>query len=179
MNFFSSFRRSAIVLVAGTGTMICGHSAIAADAIVFRYGAFSETFSVQELSDFAQTGKQSSTISYYFRRTNQNPEAVRTALTRQIPANVVTLDRILNSPIGNVALDRIGRTIETPVNADNRQALRAALVLSASDDNRVSLLEVFQRYPTQQLNVDGRELINTYTQISELSDRIRSLPIPL
>jgi hypothetical protein len=176
MNFFSSFRNKIIGLGAGIGTLLFSCPAIAANAIVFRYGALSETFSVQELTDFAQTGRQSSTISYYLRRTNQNPEAVRSALNREIPVRVTTLDRVLNSPIGDVALDRISRTIQTPVNTSNRQALRAALVLSASGDNRLSLLEVFQNYPTQELYVDGQELISTYTQISDLAQRIQNLP---
>ena len=90
---------------------------------------------------------------------------------------VTTLDRILNSPVGDVALDRLSRTIQTPVNTSNRQALRAALILSASTGNRLSLLEVFQNYPTRQLYVDGRELISTYTQISELAQRIQNLPV--
>lgn len=176
MKLFSSIRYSLAGLVIGVSTLFCGHSAIAADAIVFRYGAFSETFSVQELAEFAQTGRQSSTISYYLRRTNQSPEAVRSALTREIPVRLITLDRVLNSPAGDFALDRIGRTIQTPANASNRQALRAALVLSASGDNQISLIEVFQKYPTRQLNVDGKELITTYTQISELAQRIQNLP---
>jgi hypothetical protein len=176
MKLFSSIRYALAGLVVGVGSLMCSHSAIAADTIVFRYGAVSETFSVQELTEFAQTGRQSSTISYYLRRTNQQPEAVRTAISREIPVRLVTLDRVLNSPVGDFALDRIGRTIQTPVNTSNRQALRAALVLSASTDNRISLIEVFQNYPTRQLNVDGRELISTYTQISELAQRIQNLP---
>lgn len=176
MTLFSSFRNSLFGLVLGLGTLVASAPANAANAIVFRYGALSETFSVQELTDFAQTGRQSSTINYYLRRTNQNPEAVRSALNREIPVRVTTLDRVLNSPIGDVALDRISRTIQTPVNTSNRQALRAALVLSASGDNRLSLLEVFQNYPTQELHVDGQELISTYTQISDLAQRIQNLP---
>lgn len=177
MNFVSSLRRSIIAVFATMGAIAYGHSAIAADSIVFRYGAFSETFSVQELTEFAQTGKQSSTVRYYLQRTNQDPESVRAALNREIPVRVTTLDRILNSPVGDVALDRLSRTIQTPVNTSNRQALRAALILSASTDNRLSLLELFQTYPTQQLYVDGRELISTYTQISELAQRIQNLPV--
>lgn len=176
MTLFSSFRNSLFGLALGLGTLFASDPASAANAIVFRYGALSETFSVQELTDFAQTGRQSSTINYYLRRTNQNPEAVRSALNREIPVRVTTLDRVLNSPVGDVALDRISRTIQTPVNTSNRQALRAALVLSASGDNRLSLLEVFQNYPTQELYVDGQELISTYTQISDLAQRIQNLP---
>ena len=176
MKLFSSIRYGLAGLIIAVSTSVCGHSAIAAETIVFRYGAIGETFSVQELTEFAQTGKQSSTISYYLRRTKQSPEAVRSALSREIPVRLITLDRVLNSPAGDLALDRIGRTIQTPANASNRQALRAALVLSASGDDRISLIEVFQNYPTSQLNVDGKELLTTYTQISELAQRIQNLP---
>ena len=171
----SSIRNRLIGLLVGMGTIMCGHSAIAADSIMVRYGLFSETLSVQELTEFTLTGQQSSSIRYYLQRTNQDPETVRATLSREIPVQVVTLDRLLNSPVGEAALDRIGRTIQTPANAANRQALRAALVSSASDNNRISLIEVFQKYPTDPLNVDAQELISTYNQISELAQRIQNI----
>ena len=175
MKLFFAIRHSLIGLLVSVGTVIYGQSAIAADAIMFQYGLFSETFSVQELTEFSRTGQQSPIINYYLRRTNQNPETVRTALNREVPVRLVTLDRLLNSPVGEAALDRIGRTIQTPANAANRQALRAALVLSSSDDNKISLIEVFQKYPTSQLNVDGQELISTYNRVSELAQRIQNI----
>lgn len=38
----------------------------------------------------------------------------------------------------------------------NAKALRGALIAAASDDNKVSLLEVLDNYPTRQVYVDGK-----------------------
>lgn len=156
-------------------TALVGKSAQAAERIVFRYGSFSDTIGVQELTEFAETGRASSSISYYLRRANQNPETVRAALNRQIPIRVTTLNRVLDSPLGDVALNSLSRTIQTPVNAANQQALRGALLISASD-NRVSLLEVVHNYPTRELHINGRELVSTYTQISQIARQIQNIP---
>lgn len=174
MKFFSSAQRSILSFVVGVGTLITGQAAIAADTIVFRYGAFSEEISVPELAEFARTGQQSRTVRYYLKRTNQQPETVRSALNREIPVRVTTLDTVLRSPIGDYVLDRLSRTIETPVNAANKEALRGALVKSAGD-SRISLIEMFQNYPTQQVYLDGRELINTYTEVSRLAQQVENL----
>jgi Alpha/beta hydrolase of unknown function (DUF1400) len=162
MKLFSSLQRNAICLTIALSTINSAQAAIAADSVVFRYGLFSETISVRELTNFAQTGEQSSRIRYYLRRTDQEPEAVQAVLNRQLPVRVTALDRLLNSPVGEIALDRLTETFQAPAEQTSRQALRAALVLSASDDDQLSLIEVLNRYPTSELQVDARELINTY-----------------
>jgi Alpha/beta hydrolase of unknown function (DUF1400) len=176
MKLFSSLQRSAICLTIALTAVSSTQAAIAASSIVFRYGPFSETISVRELTNFAQTGEPSSKIRYYLRRTKQEPEAVQAILNRQIPARVTTLDRLLNSPVGEITLDRLSETFQAPVEETSRQALRAALVLSASDDDQLSLVEVLNRYPTNELQVDARELINTYNQISELIEPLQNIP---
>ncbi|MCU0548266.1 MAG: alpha/beta hydrolase [Leptolyngbya sp. Prado105] len=171
----SSLHRTLLGVAVGVVTFASAQAANAANSIVFRYGAFSETVSVPELTEFAQTGRQSSTVRYFLQQTNQNPEAVRAALSREIPVQVTTLDCVLNSPIGDFVLSRLSRGIQTPGNAANYQALRGALVLSASDDNRVSLIEVFQNYPTNEVYLNGREIVSTYTEVAQAAQQIQDL----
>jgi hypothetical protein len=60
--------------------------------------------------------------------------------------------------------------------------MRAALVLSASEDNNISILEIAQNYPTQEVYIDGNRLSETYAQIlllrgglDNLLERIRGI----
>jgi hypothetical protein len=148
---------------------------MAAETIVFRYGVFGESLSVSQLVEFAQTGQVSPALRGYFRLFRQKPNAVRRTLNREVNVDLLTLDRFLNSPTGEHVLDQLGEAIQTPVGEANRQALRAAIVLSARN-NQVSLIEVLQNYPTRQLYIDGRAIERTYRQISRVTKQIQSLP---
>jgi len=82
-------------------------------------------------------------------------------LTESVKVNPVFLDRILNSPIGNVVLDEISQVIHTASRRPDRQALRSALVLSASRDREITLIETIQNYPTV-MEVEGERLESAF-----------------
>jgi Alpha/beta hydrolase of unknown function (DUF1400) len=153
---------------------LTGTSAIAADRVVFKYKILRESVSVPELTTFAETGTASSDLQTYFRLSGQKPETVRQTLTKPIKVNPVLLDRVLNSPLGNTLLDQLGQAIQTPKGGAERQALRAALVLSASGDGSLSILEILQKYPTQEVVVNGDRIETAYRQLNEFVDRLRN-----
>ncbi len=143
-------------------------SALAAEQVVLKYGIFRESISVEELSTFAETGELSRSLRVNFALAQQDPKAIRPYLTTPVKVDLVILDRILNSPIGNVILDEMSQVIHTPSRRADRQALRAALVLSASGDGQVTLLEIIENYPTRNVEVDGERLENAYHQLRRL-----------
>lgn len=149
--------------------------AIAAERIVFRYAGFERSLSVEELAAFAETGELSSDLEHYTNRTDKDPEELQRALVRPIPMRLVFLDVALNSWVGEMLLERVGQTIHTSSGEANQEALRSALILSASDDDAISLIEVIQAYPTEEVYVDGENLLETYYQVSRWSDRAQEL----
>jgi hypothetical protein len=151
-----------------------GTSAIAAETVVVKYKIFRESIPVSELAEFAQTGEISSGLRSYLNASQQKPEDIRRVLREEINVNVVTLDRALNSPVGNLLLDQISLAVHPPENTASRQAIRSALVLSASQDNQVSLIEVIQKYPTSEVEVEGERIVRAYRQISAIGGRIRN-----
>ena len=150
-------------------------SALAAEQVVLKYGIFRESISVQELSTFAETGELSRSLRVNFALAQQDPKAIRPYLTTPVKTDLVILDRILNSPIGNVILDELSQVIHTPSRRADRQALRAALVLSASEDGQVTLLEIIENYPTTNVEVDGERLENAYHQLRRLQVGLQDL----
>jgi hypothetical protein len=161
----------------------CGISAIlllthsqvsAAERIVFKYKVLRESVSIGDLTLFAQTGRASTDLQAYFRLSGQRPETVRQTLTQPIKVDPILLDRVLNSPLGNGILDQLGQAIQTPKGGAERQALRAALTLSASGDGTISILEILQNYPTQAVVVDGDRIELAYRRLNELADRLRN-----
>ncbi len=155
--------------VLGVGVGLVGTSqAIAAEQIVLQYRALSSSVSVQELTDLAENGTVSPALRAHFRLSGQDPSETRELLNRQITANPRLLDRVLNSTPGHFVLDQVGEAIYTPSRRSSRQAMRSTIVLSADDDNRISLIELMQNYPTREVHVDVEKLADAYNQLAGL-----------
>ena len=171
---FLSLRR-AFVLMATASILLFSTSAIAADQVVLKYRIFRESISVEELSTFAETGELSKSLRINLALARQDPKAVRRYLTQPVKVNVVLLDRLLNSPVGNLILNEVTEVVHTPSGKADRQALRSALVISASRDSSISLIEIIQNYPTQVVQVEGDRLESAYRQLRRLGGRLQDL----
>ncbi len=172
--FFISLRR-AIVLLVSSCLLLGSVPAFAAQRVVLKYRIFRESLSVQELSNFAQTGNLSSSLRVNLALARQNPKAIRQYLTEPVKVNSVILDKVLNSRIGNVILDQLTQVIHMPSGKADRQALRAALVISASKDRQISLIEVIENYPTAEVEVEGDHLENAYRQLRRLQGNLQDI----
>lgn len=169
-----SLLKNAALSCLGVGiAVLISANAIAAERVVFKYKILRESISVPELTTFAQTGQISNDLQTYFRLSGQRPETVRRTLTQPIKVDPILLDRVLNSSIGNGILDQLGQAIQTPKGGAERQALRAALTLSAGDGS-ISILEILQNYPTQEVVVDGDRVEVAFRRLNELADRLRN-----
>lgn len=156
-------------------TLFFGESAIAAEKVIIKYKIFQAPISVAELTTFAETGEASSGLKFYLKATRQNPDDVQKVLMREADVNVVTLEQALNNPVGGLLLDQINFVVHPRAKVVNRQAIRSALVLSASEDNKISLIEVIQNYPTSEVEVEGERIVQAYRKISALSGRVQNI----
>jgi hypothetical protein len=151
---------------------LSAREAIAAERIVLKYKIFEASIPVAELAELAETGEVSPTLDGYLTLAQQEPRRVRQALTHQIEVDALLLDRVLNSRMGEAILDQVGETIYPPSQTANQEAIRAALVMSAQDDDRINLIEVMQNYPTEEVYVDVDRLVATYEQINAFQRRL-------
>ena len=131
---------------------------VAAEKVTFTYGLVSQSVSLEELETFAATGAISPSIAFLLKFSTQKPEVVRWLLTQEFPTNTVILSQLLNSLGGEYALTQSSNVVHSSASQGNIQALRGALIISSSDDQRVSLLEVWRNYPTKQVYIDGKAL---------------------
>ena len=168
--FLSVYR--GLILVISIYFILSGVPALAAESVVLKYRIFRESVSVQELSTFAQTGKLSTSLRVNLALARQNPEAIRQYLTEPVKINPVILDKVLNSRIGNVILDQLTQVIHTRSRQADKQALRAALVVSASKDRQITLIEVIENYPTNEVEVEGDRLEAAYRQLRRLQENL-------
>ena len=191
MNFaFPSFRRklsglfqaSLLLLATGAGIGMKTTDALAAEEVVLTYSALDQPVLVKDLENFVETGKMSPSIRFLVGVTKQDPEDVRQALTQEIGLNSRFVYKVFNSLPGEYVLFQAGQVVH-PRYKPNRAiipALRGTLILSASDDGKISLLEFFQKYPTKQMYIDGRLLKNTAEDvIGFIDDAKETLEVPL
>lgn len=168
--------RRALFLGVSAGIWLYSTSAIhAAERIVLKSRFLSDSISVSELSTLAETGKVSHSLQAYFNQSKQNSQDVRRRLTESVSINPLILDRVLNSPAGELVLDQVSQIVHTRSNQPNRQALRSALVLSATPDGQITLMETIKNYPTQEVQVDIERLEDAYQQFQRLRDTAQAL----
>ena len=146
--------------------------ASAAEDLVFTYGALGRSISIEELATFAETGEASRSLQWYLDFAEMEPEIFQAILTKELSISLKFLDDTLNSLPGEFALFELGQLIQSGSGVINIAALRAALVLSASDNNKISLLEFLQNYPLQQLTVDGVELAKLARDLGDVVDEV-------
>ena len=163
------------MLSATAGILLAAPASFAAEKVVLKYGILRESIPVSDLETLAETGRTDPALENYIKLAGKQPEDVQRALTSTVKVDLLTLDRSLNSLPGNLILDEVGKTIRTPAKAADRQAIRAALIKSAEEDGRISLLEVIQNYPTSEVVVEGDRLVSTYRQLSKIADPLQKI----
>jgi Alpha/beta hydrolase of unknown function (DUF1400) len=168
--------RPALLLMAIlSGILVSSLPAEAAEQVVLKYRVLRESLAVKDLSTFAQTGTLSMKLRVYLALAQQDPKRIRQNLTAPVKVNSLILDRVLNSPVGNIVLDQISQFVHTPDRKADRQALRSALVLSANNDGQISLIEIIQNYPASDVEVDGDKLESAYRQLQRLQGSLQNI----
>jgi hypothetical protein len=175
MNLLILRLRRLLAVGASAGILLSSSGAIAAEQVVLKYKILREKISVPELTRLTETGVPSPALAAYLKLAGKNPQDLRQPLTRVVKVNPLLLDRALNSWVGDAVLDQMSQAIHTPSNQANRQALRAAIILSATPDGNLTLMEVLQNYPTEEVEVEGDRLVAAFRQLSRLNDRLENL----
>lgn len=147
-----------ITLAAGPG--------LAAERVRLNYRGFSRTVPISLLELLANSGESTGVLGGLLNQAGQNAGELRSILIRPLPADPVILDRSLNSRPGEWVLDYLGESIHTSTDQANRPALRSALVLSASGDRQITLLEVLQNYPTEEVVLEGDNIQAAYGRLA-------------
>ncbi|MBI4781151.1 MAG: alpha/beta hydrolase [Oscillatoriophycideae cyanobacterium NC_groundwater_1537_Pr4_S-0.65um_50_18] len=166
---------STAIALALLGLAIAPSQATAAEKIVLKYQIFRRSIAVADLTQFAETGETSRPLRTYLKLSGQDPAEIRDTLTKPVSVNLVVLDQVLNSFVGDLALGQLSQYIYTSARKDDDKAIRAALVLSASNDNQVSILEILQNYPTQEVILDGDNIGRAYEELQGLNNTLNRL----
>ncbi|BAY73694.1 hypothetical protein NIES25_01020 [Nostoc linckia NIES-25] len=126
----------------------------AADTVVVRFGLFTESITLGELQKAAKTGELPRSLQPYTKRLSQEQrEFFLGALNTNLPLNVVTINRLLNTQIGTSILNDLATALAREDKA-GVQALRAGLVLGSNAPGGLSILSFIAAYPSKRLEIN-------------------------
>ncbi|MEH1944771.1 MAG: alpha/beta hydrolase [Nostoc sp.] len=129
-------------------------SAIAADTVVVRLGLFTESISLTELQNAAKTGELPGSLKPYAKGlSEQERRFFLGALGMNVPMNVVTIDKLLNTQIGTSILNDFATALVRKDKA-GVQALRSGLVLGSTAPQGLSILSFIAAYPSKRLEIN-------------------------
>jgi hypothetical protein len=157
-------------------TLMFGASeALAAERVLLRYRSFGRAVPVADLATLAETGEAPDSLDGLLNTAGQDPQGLSSVLTREVPADTIILDKALNSLPGEWLLDQLAEAIHPASGQGSRQALRSALVLSAADDDTITLLEVLENYPTPEVVLEGDLIHEAYNQLANFLEPLMIL----
>lgn len=144
-------RKIQLILLGIASAALTSLPAKAAEKIYFQYGPFVRSLEVSSLESFAETGVVSPDLQFYFdflKVDKKEQQGFREALSDRSQVNLVQLSRFLYTSMGESLLNQFGSYIRTDAGINGKYALRAAILLAASDQQGLSLLNLFRKYPT-------------------------------
>ncbi|MBC1218648.1 alpha/beta hydrolase [Nostoc sp. UCD121] len=167
---FAKLLSQTVALGVGAIVLLSSTNAYAAEQVVLKYGTFQGQVSVQELTQFTETGKTTPTLRAYLEAAQQDPAVARKALKAPIKADAAFLNSLLSSWAGPILVNQIGEVVHPPAGQLDQQALRSALSTSIQQNGEVTLLGAIQNYPNTSVELEGDRLISVYERLSSLAE---------
>jgi predicted dienelactone hydrolase len=157
-------------------TAVCTAApALGAERIYITYGPLEVSVPIESLTLFAKEGKIDSNLDGFaqYAKPAQLAE-IRNGLQAKAEISHVTIAQFLYTPQGEVLLERLGRVIQTKARQPGFYAIRAALILAASDPEGMTILNVLRKFPTYGIRIDiarGLGIANELTSLINRSNR--------
>ena len=130
---------------------------------------------IESLALFAKEGQIDSNLDGFAQYANESQLAeIRRALQAKAEISQVTIAQFLYTPQGEVLLRRLGRLIQTKARQPGFYAIRAALILAASDPEGLTIVNVLRKFPTYGIRIDiarGLAIANELTSLINRSNQ--------
>jgi hypothetical protein len=178
-----SFLGKALALGAGVSMLCFSPSAKAAETIILRYQGSDRTITVSNLENFARTGNAAiPDIQQFFQENPRAADIIRSVFTEEIYISPAFIGRVKrgvrefsSTSTGRFVLLQINQLISSPTVQGTKEDLapiQTALIDSFNDDNRISLLELIQNYPSSEVVLDLTSLAPVYNDVKTFVERI-------
>ncbi|MDB9312641.1 alpha/beta hydrolase [Spirulina sp. CS-785/01] len=156
----------AAIIGTGAGLLCWGGGVNATEVINVRYNEFETTVTTDILVDFARNGDIGPELEDLLLEIGEIgaevPDILQDALTTEIRLRPDFIQNLLGSSIGEFVVVQIERAINTGQVEEDVAYLKDTIEESIEDDNRVSILELVERYPVETVNLDLSSLQSIY-----------------
>jgi hypothetical protein len=133
--------------------------------ITLLFGPINRSTSIDLLNGFASKGVAEGDIANFISLAKLNKETVQGYLNASKELDMVEMDHVLNSSLGEAILKKVGSVLHPAKSKGYEvQALRSAIILSLVDDNKMSLIEVLNNLPVDMV-VDVENLTKLQSEI--------------
>lgn len=154
-------------------TAVCTAApALGAERIYVTYGPVEVSVPIESLALFAKEGQIDSNLDGFAQYANESQLAeIRSALQAKAEISQVTIAQFLYTPQGEVLLRRLGRLIQTKARQPGFYAIRAALILAASDPEGLTIVNVLRKFPTYGIRIDIARGLSIANELTSLINR--------
>lgn len=148
-----------------------GQPVHAAEAVRVSLGLLEFPLSLESLEVFARTGELRGDMRFYARFVNERSLIeLREFLQQEFDLNPRQVSQVTYSPMIERSLQSLGRLILTEGRQNGFHALRAALLLSASDPEGMSVLSIIRNFPSRSIRIDAASVLELGGQFAVLTD---------
>ena len=165
----------ALLLGASASILSTSSRAFGAEKIILTFGPIRQTINISDLEDFAKDGTTTPTLQQIIQFSKMDAQILRGLIGLEIGLKPANLARVVYSAPGEKITDEIGQVIRTQRRTESGKALRAAVILAAGDDGKVSLLEVLKKYPLPEVYVDVASIGATVGKLQGLAGNLQGL----
>ncbi len=149
-------------------------SAQAADSVLIQYLDREQTVTTENLEAFAETGEAASDdIREFFAEIPEIAVVANDVLTTEIFINPSFVERFESSSLGEFVLIQLNKVLGTPSGSEELEPLRVAIIDSFENDNRFSVLEIVQNYPSDTIRLDFSGLQPIVNDVQTFVERVQ------
>ncbi len=163
------------LLLGASASILSSSRAFGAEKVVLTFGPIRQAINISDLEDFAKDGTTTPTLQQIIQFSKMDAQILRGLIGLEIGLKPASLARVVYSTPGEKITDEIGQAIRTQRRTESGKALRAAVILAASDDGKVSLLEVLKRYPLPEVYVDVASISAAVGKVQSLAGNLQTL----
>ncbi len=164
-----------LLLGTALGTFLSNSSASASEYITLQYGIWGETVPMSELDELSETGKASGALKEILDIAHEDQTEAQEILNEEVAIDVATLYKLLKTKPGEFVLSELAKVIHLDGYVAGVPALRAAFVNSVANDGKMTLLEVFQNYPTEKMYVNAYQLSKDIKTFNGLFSEVKNV----
>ncbi|MGM3307413.1 alpha/beta hydrolase [Anabaena sp. WFMT] len=154
---------------------LTAYPVLGAERLTLSAGILEESIPIDSLEKYAKTGEIDDDLAVYAKYANQTQlTQLRKVLVTSIPLNIVNISQFLYTSIGERLLERLGEVIQTESRLSGFYAIRAALILAATEPNNLTLLNILRKFPTRSISINLDRSLEIAATLQDLVNKTQN-----